>query len=82
MQQNSRQFRYGQPITKEIVEISKQDNCFSMPIINAPQQRLDTIATCIDQMSVLNEVVTGGTITMLVSFDMDLYKRARRLTVY
>jgi hypothetical protein len=54
------------------------DKSYSLPIINAPAHEWPTLVTTLDQLSRLNDLVSGGD-KLVVTFDMDLYKRVLRL---
>ena len=51
------------------------DNTFSLPIINAAATEWPTLVTALDQLTRLNTVVSGANSTLVVTLDMDLYKR-------
>ena len=56
------------------------DKAFALPIINSVAHEWPTIVTALDQLTKLNEIVTGNDDSRLVAkLDMDLYKRALKL---
>ena len=55
------------------------DKTFSLPIINANATEWPTLVTALDQLTRLNSGVTGANSTLLVTLDMDLYKRVVKL---
>jgi len=55
------------------------DKTFSLPIINAAATEWPTLVTALDQLTRLNAVVYGANSTLVVSFDMNLYKRVVKL---
>ena len=57
------------------------DKVYSLPIINAPPQEWPTLITTLDQLCRLNDLVSGGNRRLIVTFDMDLYKRVLKLRV-
>ena len=53
------------------------DNVFGLPIINAPAHEWATLVTALNQLTKLNELVSGPEAKLVVTLDMDLlYKRA------
>ena len=55
------------------------DNAFGFPIINAPAHEWATLVTALNQLTKLNELVSGPEAKLLVTLDMDLYKRALKM---
>ena len=55
------------------------DQAFGLPIINAPAHEWSTLVTALDQLSRVNELVSGPETKLVASMDMDLYKRALKL---
>ena len=51
------------------------DKTFSLPIINAAATEWPTLVTALDQLTKLNAVVSGANRPIVVTLDMDLYKR-------
>jgi hypothetical protein len=58
---------------------TKLDNAYSLPIINAPAHDWTTLLTVLENLSKLNEICCGVNSKVLVTFDMDLYKRALKI---
>ena len=52
------------------------DNVFGLPIIKAPAHEWATLVTALNQLTKLSELVSGPEAKLLVTLDMDLYKRA------
>jgi hypothetical protein len=55
------------------------DKAFGLPIIKAPAHEWTTLVTSLDQLSRLNELVSGADSKLVATMDMDLYKRALKL---
>ena len=55
------------------------DKVYTLPIINAPAHEWSTLVTTLDQLYKLNVLVSGSERTLVVTFDMDLYKRVLKL---
>lgn len=55
------------------------DNAFGLPIINAPAHEWVTLVTALNQLTRLNELASGPEKKLIVTMDMDLYKRALKL---
>jgi len=55
------------------------DQAYGLPIINAPAHEWPTLVTALDQLSRLNELVSGPDSKLVATMDMDLYKRALKL---
>lgn len=55
------------------------DKAFTLPIINAPAHEWSTLVTTLDQLCRLNRLVSGNGRKLVVTFDMDLYKRVLKL---
>ena len=55
------------------------DNVFGLSIIKAPAHEWRTLVTSLDQLYRVNELVSGEDSKLMVTMDMDLYKRALKL---
>lgn len=55
------------------------DQAFGLPIIKAPAHEWSTLVTSLENLYRLNELVTGPDNKLVVTMDMDLYKRALKL---
>ncbi len=60
-------------------DLPEIDNTFSMPIINANATEWPTLVTALDQLTKLNTIVSGSNRKLVVTLDMDLYKRVVKL---
>ena len=55
------------------------DKAFGLPIINAAAHEWTTLVKALDQLTRLNELVSGTGHKLVATLDMDLYKRALKL---
>ena len=55
------------------------DKTSSLPIINASATEWPTLVTALDQLNKLNTIVSGANSSLVVTLDMDLYKRVVKL---
>ena len=65
--------------SKSLQQPSVIDKAYSLPIINAPAHEWTTLVTTLDQLSQLSELVSGSSRKLVVTLDMDLYKRVLKL---
>ena len=54
------------------------DQAFGLPIINAAAHKLNTLVTALEQLSRVNDLVTGPDSKLVATMDMYLYKRRAR----
>jgi hypothetical protein len=64
---------------RPFIESAVIDKPYALPIINAPAHEWTTLVTTLDQLCRLNELVSGDGTKLVVTFDMDLYKRVLKL---
>ena len=62
-----------------VVGVVGVDKAFGLPIINAAAHEWTTLVQALDQLTRLNELVSGPGHKLIVILDMDLYKRALKL---
>ena len=55
------------------------DKAYALPIISAPAHEWSTLATTLNQLSMVNRLVSKEDGKLIVTFDMDLYKRVLKL---
>lgn len=55
------------------------DKAYALPIINAPAHDWSTLLTGLDQLTKLNSIVSGPDRKVVVTLDMDLYKRTLKI---
>lgn len=55
------------------------DKAYALPIINAPAHEWSTLVTTLNQLCMVNRLVSKEDGKLIVTFDMDLYKRVLKL---
>ena len=71
---------YNSLIHQAIGNNRQLDKSHSLPIINAPAHEWATLITVLENLHKLNQITCKHTPgTLMVTFDMDLYKRALKL---
>ena len=55
------------------------DKAYALPIINAPAHEWSTLVTTLNQLCMVNRIVSKNDEKLIVTFDMDLYKRVLKL---
>ena len=73
---------YNSLVRSSETSMQQLDKSYSLPIINAPADEWKTLITALENMYKLNKLVCADSTTntkVLVTMDMDLYKKALKL---